>query len=163
DPRELPVRAPAAEAHDFDFDHGTETVHIRRLVAPLTGSRTWAEYTGTNVFHKLWDGRADLLELSADGPSGHLEGIGLRLYDPTTHEWNLNWLNGNAAYFGTPAMGRFAHGRGEFYDTELFGNRTVLVRGVWSDITATSAKFEQAFSVDGGKTWEPNWIATTNR
>jgi hypothetical protein len=146
------------EASDFDFDRGVEAIHIKRLV-----HGAWAEYTGTHTIHKLWDGRADLVELSANGPAGHLEGIGLRMFDPSTHEWNLNWLSTGSDYFGPPAYGRFANGRAEFYDTELIGDRTVLVRGVWSDITATSAKFEQAFSTDGGKTWEPNWITTTSR
>ncbi|HEY1548871.1 MAG TPA: hypothetical protein VGG28_13670 [Kofleriaceae bacterium] len=153
----IPTRA-ATEHHDFDFDSGVEKIHIKKL-----SHGTWADYTGTHTIHKLWGGLADVVELSADGPAGHLEGVGLRMFDPATHEWNLNWLSTGTAYFGVPAYGRFANGRGEFYDTEQVGDRTVLVRGVWSDITATSSKFEQAFSSDGGRTWETNWITSASR
>jgi hypothetical protein len=152
----IPDRAASHDHHDFDFDSGVEKIHIKKL-----SHGAWADYTGTHTIHKLWGGLADVVELSADGPAGHLEGIGLRMFDPATHEWNLNWLSTGSAYFGPPAYGRFANGRGEFYDTEQVGDRTVLVRGVWSNITATSAKFEQAFSSDGGRTWETNWITTT--
>jgi hypothetical protein len=144
-------------SHDFDFDTSSK-VHIKRLAGT-----TWVEYSGTHTIRKLWGGRADVVELSADGPAGHIAGLGLRLYNPATHEWNLNWLNGNAAYFGPPTIGRFANGRGEFYDTEEFGGRTVLLRNVWTEITPKSAHFEQAISPDGGKTWETNWISTMTR
>ncbi len=152
----IPDRAASHDHHDFDFDSGVEKIHIKKLA-----HGAWADYTGTHTIHKLWGGLADIVELSADGPAGHLEGVGLRMFDPATHEWNLNWLSTGTGYFSAPAYGRFANGRGEFYDTEQIGDRTVLVRGVWSGITATSAKFEQAFSSDGGRTWETNWITTT--
>jgi len=157
--RELPRPSVKPEPHDFDFDTGTSKVRITRLLEPLSGSTKRGDYVGTHVVHKIWDGRADLVELSADGPAGHLEGVGLRLYNPTSHQWNLNWLNRGAAYFGPPTIGAFHNGRGEFYDTEDFGGRAILLRNVWSDITPTTAKFEQAFSADGGKTWETNWTA----
>jgi len=89
----------------------------------------------------------------------------LRLYNPQSHQWNLNWVNSKVGTIGTPTIGSFnaKNGRGEFYDQEIINGRSILVRYIWSDITPTSARFEQSFSDDGGKTWEPNWITTQVR
>jgi hypothetical protein len=83
--------------HDFDFDIGTWKTHLRRLVHPLTGSTMWVEYEGTTVVREVWNGRASLAELEADGPSGHLEVLSLRLYNPESHQWSLNSANVNSA------------------------------------------------------------------
>jgi len=149
--------------HDFDFEIGTWHTHVRRLLHPLTGSTTWAEYDGTSVVRKVWDGRANLLELRMYGPSGHFEGLSLRLYNPQAHQWSLNFSNAAAGTMATPTIGEFSDGRGEFYDQETLGDRAILVRFVISDIRADSARFEQSFSADGGKNWEVNWIATDTR
>ena len=146
--------------HDFDFEFGTWKTHLRRLQHPLTGSNTWIEYDGTTVVRKLWGGRANLVELEADGPAGHFEGLSLRLYNPEAHQWSLNFASSAAGSLGQPAMGEFKDGRGEFFDQEMLNGRAILVRFVISDITPDSCRFEQAFSDDGGKTWEVNWIAT---
>src|ERR1700738_2926959 len=68
--------------HDFDFEIGTWKTHLRRLQHPLTGSTTWVEYDGTSVVRKVWNGRANLVELKVDGPTGQIEGLSLRLYNP---------------------------------------------------------------------------------
>jgi hypothetical protein len=149
--------------HDFDFEIGTWKTHLSRLVHPLTGSTTWVEYDGTSVVRKIWDGRANLVELDVTGPAGHVEALSLRLYDPRAHQWSLNSANVRSGTLSVPTIGEFKNGRGEFYDQEPFNGRTILVRNVWSDITANSCRFEQAFSDDGGKTWELNWIAVDTR
>jgi hypothetical protein len=149
--------------HDFDFEIGTWKSHIHRLVHPLTGSSTWADYDGTSVVRKIWDGRANMVELEVTGLDGHIEGLSLRLYNPVSHQWSLNFVSSTGGALGVPTVGEFNNGRGEFYDQEMINNRMVLVRGIWSDITPTSGRFEQAFSDDGGKTWEVNWIATDTR
>jgi len=149
--------------HDFDFHFGTWKTHVSRLLHPLTGSTTWTQYDGTSVVSKVWDGRASILELEADGPAGHLEGVGLRLYNTESHQWSLNWTNNSQAVMNQPMLGEFKNGRGEFFDQENFNGRGVFVRNSFSDITPTSARFEQAFSADGGKTWETNWIMTFTR
>jgi hypothetical protein len=149
--------------HDFDFEIGTWKTHLKRRLHPLTGSTTWVEMEGTSVVRKVWNGRANLLQLEADGPSGHFEGLSLRLYDPQSHQWRLNFSNSNDGIMAQPTIGEFKNGRGEFYDQELLNGRAILVRFVISDITANSAHFEQSFSNDGGKTWEVNWIATDTR
>jgi hypothetical protein len=148
---------------DFDFEIGTWRTHLRRLLHPLTGSTTWVEYEGTSVVRKIWNGRANVVELEADGPQGHFEGLNLRLYHPQSHQWSLNFANSSDGALSQPTVGGFDQGRGEFYDQETVNGRAVLVRFVISDITENSCRFEQAFSTDGGKTWEVNWIATDTR
>jgi hypothetical protein len=149
--------------HDFDFEIGTWKTHVKRLLHPLTGSTTWAEYDGVSVVRKVLDGRANLVELRMDGPTGHFEGMSLRLYNPQSHQWSLNFSNASAGTLSQPTIGEFNNGRGEFYDQETLDGRAILVRFVISDISADSCRFEQAFSDNGGRTWEVNWIATDTR
>ncbi len=149
--------------HDFDFEIGTWKTHLSRLLHPLTGSTTWVEYEGTTVVRRVWNGRANLVELKVDGPAGHIEGLSLRLYKPQSHQWSLNFANSHGCTMSQPTIGEFIDGRGEFFDQETLNDRAILVRFVISDITPNSCHFEQAFSNDGGKTWEVNWIATDTR
>ena len=149
--------------HDFDFHIGTWKTHLKHRLHPLTGSNTWVEYEGTTVVRKVWNGRANLVELKADGPAGHFEGLNLRLYNPNSHQWSLNFANINDGILTQPTVGEFKNGRGEFFDQETLKGRTILVRFVISDITPDSCRFEQAFSDDGGNTWEVNWIAIDTR
>lgn len=149
--------------HDFDFEIGRWHTHLHRLLHPLTGSNSWVDYDGTTVVRKIWDGRANMVELEADGPAGHFEGLNLRLYNADSHQWSLNFASSAGGSLGTPTIGEFTDGRGEFYDQENLNGRTILVRFVISDITPSSCRFEQAFSDDGGKSWEVNWIATDTR
>jgi len=149
--------------HDFDFEFGSWKTHLSRLQHPLSGSKTWVEYDGTSEVRKVWNGRANLVELEADGPAGHIEGLSLRLYNPQSHQWSLNFSNSAGGTLSQPTIGEFKNGRGEFYDQEDFNGRAILVRFVIFDITPDSCHFEQSFSEDGGKTWEVNWIATDTR
>jgi hypothetical protein len=160
-------RATAAGArdgqHDFDFNNGNWKTHIRRLLHPLTGSNTWVELNGTVVVRKVWGGRANLEEIEADGPTGHFEGMTLFLYNPQSHQWSQTFASSDDGTLEQPSIGEFKQGKGELFDQETFNGRTILVRGVWSDIKPNSHRFEQAFSDDGGKTWEPNFIANLTR
>lgn len=149
--------------HDFDFEIGTWKTRLSRLLHPLTGSTTWVEYEGTTVVRKVWNGRANLVELVADGPAGHFEGLSLRLYNPQSRQWSLNFANSNGGTMALPTIGEFTNGRGEFFAQETLDGRAIFVRFVISQITPSSCRFEQAFSDDGGKTWEVNWIATDTR
>lgn len=104
------------------------------------------------------------MELKVAGPGGQIEALNLRLYDPATRQWSLNFANRAVGQVSPPpTVGEFKDGRGTFYDQEPFNGRMILVRFVISDITATSCHFEQAYSDDGGKTWEVNWVATDTR
>jgi hypothetical protein len=159
-----PTPPPRDGQHDFDFEVGTWKIHLKRLLKPLTGSTSWVEFDGTSVTRKVWDGRANLEEFETDGPAGHIEGLTLRLYNPETHQWSLYWANSKVgAMGGPPNVGEFKNGRGEFICQDTFNGRAILIRYVWSDITANSAHFEQSFSDDGGKTWEVNWITDQTR
>jgi hypothetical protein len=150
--------------HDFDFYIGTWKQHLKRLEHPLTGSNKWVEYDGTVVVRKVWDGRANLNEFEAEGPSGHIEGLTLRLYNPQSHQWSLYWANSRTGIIGgPPSVGEFKDGGGEFFCQDTMNGRAILTRYIWSDITANSGHFEQSFSDDGGKTWEVNWISDVTR
>jgi hypothetical protein len=160
----LPQNAAERDGeHGFDFAFGNWKTHIKRLQKPLSGSSTWMEYEGTSVVRKIWNGRASLGETEADGPTGRLEALSLRLYNPETRQWNLTYASGQGGTLSVASSGEFKNGRGEFLDTEPFNGKNILVRQVWSDMTPSSCHFEQAYSEDGGKTWEVNWIATDTR
>jgi hypothetical protein len=148
---------------DFDFLMGAWKVHNRRLRNPLTGSTSWYEFDGTSVARPLWGGKANIDEYDAEGPSGRIQGLTLRLYDPTSRQWTLHWSNSARGVLDKPMTGEFKDGRGEFFDQEVFEGRTIFVRYVWSDITPTSCRWEQAFSPDGGRTWETNWVMEFTR
>lgn len=158
-----PVNQKRDGQHDFDFNIGTWKTHVSRLQKPLTGSTTWVEYDGISVVREILSGRASLFELTADGPAGHLEGAGLRLYNPESHQWSLNWTSGKSGVLGVPTIGEFKNGRGVFVDQESFNDRVILVRNSFMDMTANSARFEQTFSDDGGETWEANFVMTFTR
>lgn len=150
--------------HDFDFEIGTWKTHLKRLVNPLSGEPAkWVEYDGTTVVSKVWNGKANLVELIADGPAGHFEGLNLRLYNPESNQWNLNFASVRAGTMSKPTTGSFKNGRGEFYNEETLNGKAIFVRFIISDITPDSCHFEQSFSEDGGKTWEVNWIAVDTR
>jgi hypothetical protein len=158
-----PATAERDGQHDFDFIFGTWKAHLKRLDHPLTGSHTWLEYDGTFVARPLWGGKANMDEAQLDGPAGHLEGITVRFYNPTTHLWNLNWAAPADDGFAIPTVGQFQNGKGVFYDQEVWHGKLIFCRYVWSGITPNSAHFEQSFSVDGGATWEVNWITDQTR
>jgi hypothetical protein len=149
--------------HDFDWAMGNWKTHVSRLAQPLSGSTKWVEYDGTSVARKVWNGRAHLLELDVSGPAGRIEALSLRLYNPESRQWSLNFASARGGTLAPPTIGEFRNGRGEFYSQETLEGRAILVRFVISNVTPDSWRFEQAFSDDGGKTWEVNWIATDTR
>lgn len=148
--------------HDFDFEIGSWKIHLSRLKDRLAGSKTWVEFDGTSVTRKVWNGRANLEEFEADSSTGHIEGLTLRLYNPQTHQWSIYWANGKDGILAQPMIGEFKNGTGEFFDHETWKDRYVFVRFIWSN-TAKTPHFEQAYSDDGGKNWEVNWITNQTR
>ncbi|WP_223620467.1 hypothetical protein [Lysobacter sp. ESA13C] len=149
--------------HDFDWEIGAWTTRVSRLQSPLSGSQTWVELEGTTVVRKLFDGRANLAELDIAGPSGRIQGISLRLYEPQTRQWNINYASLRSGTLTAPIAGAFKNGRGEFFGRDSLDGRPILVRFVIECATRDVCRFEQAFSADDGKSWELNWIATDSR
>jgi hypothetical protein len=158
-----PAGAGRDDGHGFDFGIGTFKTHIRRLDHPLSGSTTWTEWNGTVVTRKIWDGGGNLEELNASSAKGQFQGLTLRLYNATTHQWKLYWVGSDDGVVGTPMTGEFKQGRGVFYDKDTVGGRAVLVRDIYSGATANTYHFEEAFSPDNGKTWETHFIADLTR
>lgn len=149
--------------HDFDFEIGRWKTAVSRLQRPLTGSTSWVELEGTTVVRKLLDGRANVAELDIAGASGRIQGVSLRLYEAGSRQWSLNFASLAAGTLSPPTIGHFSNGRGEFYGNETLDGKPIAVRFVIACATADECRFEQAFSADGGKSWELNWVATDTR
>jgi hypothetical protein len=158
-----PAPADQAQRHAFDFELGSWKAHLSRRLKPLTGSNTWVNYDGTSILRPVWNGAANLGELELDGSAGHIEGLSLRVYNPQTRQWGISYANAAAGTVGAPMVGGFKDGRGEFYAADTLNDRAIFVRFIFSGITAHAFQLEQAFSDDGGKTWEANWIAKFTR
>jgi hypothetical protein len=168
----MALAAPRAEVqsaardgrHDFDFHFGIWKTHISRLTHSAAGSPKWATLDGTVAVRKIWNGRANLEELEAGGPTGHFEDLGLFVYNPAAHQWSITFAGSNDGALGSPpSVGEFRNGRGEFFDEEIRNGKPVIVRIIWSNIKRDSHDFEQAFSSDGGRTWETDFRASLTR
>lgn len=153
-------------AHDFDFLIGDWKAHVRRLPERLVGSTKWDVYDGISNHHKLLDTNANFEQFevgSADGKL-HIKGQTLRMYNPATRQWSIYLLDLDQGTLDTPpVVGQFTDGRGEFYNQQNWKGRVVLVRYQWFNLSPKSARMEQSFSPDGGKTWEVNWICELSR
>jgi hypothetical protein len=156
--------SPVGSPHDFDFEPGHWHTALRRRLHPLSGSDAWADYAGTTIVRPVLDGRANLVELDVSGPEGRLQGLSLRLFETKRRRWTLNFSNAASGTLAAPVTGGFGGGpRGVFYGAEEFNGRRVLVRFIIDSTSADTCRFEQAFSADGGVTWETNWIAMDTR
>lgn len=163
-PQASPTAAPRDGAHDFDFLHGTWAIHNRRLRRPLSGSAEWYEYEARAVERPLWDGQGNLEEYDATLPDGtRLRGLALRLYDPAARRWTIHWASAANGRLDPPMTGTFRDGVGVFYSHEDYQGRMILVRFHWTPTGPGLARWEQAFSADGGATWETNWIMEFTR
>lgn len=159
DPPSQPASPAPGGQHDFDFHLGTWKAHNRLLTHPLSGSTDWIEFNGTVTVQQIWDGRANLEEIE----SSNFHGLALFLYNPASHQWSQTFATSDDGTPGQPLIGEFKNGRGEFFNRQLFHGRSVLVRFAWFNITPDSHQVEQAYSDDGGRTWEPNFVATLTR
>jgi hypothetical protein len=162
EPTQSPQEAREGQ-HDFDFNFGTWKTHIKRILDPLLGSAKSIELNGTVTVRRVWDGRAQLEEIEADGPNGHWEGMTLFLYNPQAHQWSQSFVNSKSGALNSPLIGAFKDGRGELFASDTFNGRAILVRAVWSEIKPDSHHFEESYSDDGGRTWTPAFIASLTR
>jgi hypothetical protein len=148
--------------NNFDFFVGTWTSRQRRLRKVLAGCDEWYEFSGTSRSWSVFDGFGNIDEVTF--PDQGFSGLTVRLYDPATELWSLYWARSGRGLALPPTVGRFEDdGVGRFYDDEVWEGQPIRVRFQWSDITADSCRWEQAFSTDGGQTWETNWVADFTR
>lgn len=149
-------------ARDFDWEIGSWETHVR-VRAPFSAEEQWSEFRGISDVRALSDGRANTVDLNVASGDRRIEGVSLRLYNPQTGQWSINFASMRDGLLTAPLFGGFSGGRGLFYGQDTVDGRTVLVRFVISEVTANSARFEQAYSADGGVTWVVNWIAEDTR
>ncbi len=128
------------------------------MLHPFTGDKMWIQMSGVSIDKPIWNGRANLIELESDGPTGHLELLSLRLYDPKTRQWNLYFATSPIGIVSDAMTGEFKNGHGEFFSNDTVNGRTILTRFEFDSFTRKTSRSQQAFSDDGGRTWEVNWI-----
>lgn len=145
---------------DFDFLYGSWSIENRRLRAPLTDSEEWYEFASSKTCWPLLGGVGNVDEI--DFPETNSKGMTLRLFNQETREWSLYWSNSETGVLFPPVVGRFEDGRGEFFGDDELGGEPIRVRFAWSEITPTSALWEQAFSTDGEQ-WQTNWSMRFSR
>ncbi|WP_188195867.1 hypothetical protein [Nonomuraea sp. SYSU D8015] len=148
--------------NDFDFLAGRWNVTNRRLVKPLSGSDEWDEFPGRSVATRHFDGAASFDEITF--PTKGSSGLTVRVYNPETRQWSIYWASSTRGVLDTsPMVGAFEGERGEFHGEETCEGRRVPCRFVWTVLGPDRARWEQAFSADGGETWETNWIMEFTR
>lgn len=158
-----PHAAGSGPEQDFDFNMGPWKTQIRAVMSPLASPAAWSNLQGTHSVYRVWDDWADIGQLEVDGPQGHIEDLALRLYDRKTREWRVYFANSESGTLLAPMIGDFKDGVGTFIGLEDEDGKTVLMRNVWSGITAKACRQDWSISVDGGKTWAPTWISNDTR
>jgi len=153
----------AAGYHDFDFALGSWQTRILHLQHSPGKAAGWTVWTGTVLTAKVWNGRSNVQEIEVNTPDGRIEELRLCLYRPLLRQWYLYWADRDDGVLTPPMIGEFEHGVGKFYDQESHGDRVIFVRHLYSKITSSSYHWQQAFSDDGGTTWQPNWNVTLTR
>lgn len=155
---------PGPAVHDFDFQTGTWRVRHRRLTERLVGSAAWEEFDGTCTAWPILGGAGNVEDNVLDLPAGAYRAVALRTYDPGTDRWSIWWLDARSpGRLDPPVVGGFDGAVGTFIGEDTFDGRPILIRLRWSDITDRSARWDQAFSDDGGATWEVNWEMSFSR
>ena len=152
-----------AGCESFDFLVGDWRVEHRKLKRRLAGDDEWLDFTGSCAMRKILGGRGNIDENVLDVPGAAYEGFTLRLFAPAEGSWSIWWVDSRDPAVTSPVVGRFRDGVGTFLGDDELDGKPIKVRFVWSDITPTSARWEQAFSPDAGTTWEINWTMTFAR
>jgi hypothetical protein len=148
---------------DFDFLFGRWSVQHRRLKSRLMGSTEWETFAGTCEARPILDGAGNVDDNVLELPAGRYAAATVRVFDATKGQWSIWWIDSRTANIDTPVRGSFAAGAGTFYGDDELRSKPVRVRYLWSHITPDSAQWEQAFSPDGGVTWETNWFMQFTR
>lgn len=150
--------------HDFDFVFGDWNVRHRRLTARLAVSDEWEEFDGTSSTRPVLGGNGNIEDNFIEFPGGAYRAVALRSYDRATRQWAIWWLDQrNPHHLDVPVVGRFENGVGTFVADDSFEGRAIKVRFTWISDDANACRWEQAFSADGGGSWEINWIMQFSR
>ena len=153
-PLPLDPDAPA----DFDFIIGDWRVHHRRLKERLAGSTDWNSFEGLSATHKTLGGFGNVEDNQLFMPGGSYRAIAVRSFDREAQSWSIWWLDGRSpGLLDTPVVGHFRDGVGLFYANDSHNGRPIKLRFTWHSPSDASPRWEQAFSADGGVTWETNW------
>lgn len=154
----MPASLDAAPT-DFDFMIGSWTVSHRRLNHRLSGCDEWTAFTGTSTTRKILRGFGNVEDNVLDFPDGPVHAAAVRSFDPQAGTWAIWWLDGRSPHrLDVPVVGRFVDGVGTFYADDRLEGRAIRVRFLWHPNPGAQPRWEQAFSVDGGTTWEVNWV-----
>jgi hypothetical protein len=147
-------------ASDFDFLHGEWKTRQRRLRERLAGSEEWDEFEATVVSQPMLDGFGTVEEFRTDYDGGFV-GMTFRFFDPATGQWSVYWADSRRPMLELepPVIGAFSGDIGRFECDDTFEGRPIRVRYMWSQVDTPTPHWEQAFSADGGSTWETNWTA----
>ena len=156
-PHEDPSRGVTGGPDDWAFLVGSWNVRHHRLKGRLVGSTEWEDFAGTCVNWPLLGGQGNVDDNVLELPGGTYRGVGVRAFNTETRQWSIWWLDSRRAVLDPPVRGGFRDGVGTFLGDDTHEGRPVTVRFRWSKITAGAAEWDQAFSTDGGKTWETNW------
>jgi hypothetical protein len=149
---------------DFNWEIGIWRSTVQVLADPLSETPDeWLEFAGTSTVRPLMDRRANVVEFEVSGPNGRIDALNLRLYEPQAQRWSLTFVNMRDGLLTPAVYGGFRDGVGEFYGDDRLGDRPIKVRFLIVRVSQDEARFEQAFSADGGTTWETNWIAVDHR
>ena len=152
-----------ATASDFDFWFGSWDVRNRWLRRRLAGSDDWEEFDATVVARPLLDGVGNEDEFRTDHAGGFI-GMSFRFFDPERRRWSIYWADSRRpGELDPPVFGTFSGDVGVFDGEDVNRGRPILVRFTWSGITTPTPRWEQAFSDDGGRTWETNWVMDFTR
>ncbi len=149
---------------DFDFIIGDWSVIHRRLNARLQGCKDWTEFRGTSSTRKILAGFGNVEDNVLQFPDGAVRAVAIRSYDPGTRTWAIWWLDGRAPHsLDTPVVGGFSGTVGTFMANDVLDGRPIQVRFLWRTHPGASPTWEQAFSADGGASWETNWTMEFQR
>lgn len=152
---------------DFDFLLGTWAVRNRRRPRPLDpGDGTWEEFGTEAVVRPVLDGLGNTDTITGDpGPDGlPFEGLTLRLFDPADGLWRIWWASTRRpGHLDAPLTGSFTGGHGVFLGEDTVAGVPVRLRFDWTAPAPGTARWEQAFSSDGGRTWSANWVMDFRR
>jgi hypothetical protein len=147
--------------HDFDFLFGSWTVNHRRLRTRGSNADDWEETTGTAETRPLLGGLCNIEEHRI--PGSDFSGIALRSFDKSDRRWAIHWVSERDGVLQPPVHGGFDDDEGLFEGEDSDGGTPVRVRFLWHRLRPGSAKWEQAFSYDEGRTWEMNWTMEFRR